>query len=72
MNSRGQVKKVLRWKGLTKINADGEELTILSDKMESESKSFSVMSDSLQPHGLYVACLGSSAHGIFWQEYWSG
>ena len=56
MNSRGQVKKVLRWKGLTKINADGEELTILSDKMESESKSFSVMSDSLQPHGLYVAC----------------
>ena len=30
------------------------------------------MSDSLQPHGLYVACQSSLFMGFPWQEYWRG
>ena len=30
------------------------------------------MSDSVQPHGLYVACQGPLFMGFPWQEYWSG
>ena len=32
----------------------------------------SVMSDSLQPHGLYVACQAPPSMGFSRQEYWSG
>ena len=32
----------------------------------------SVMSDSLQPHGLYVACQAPLSMGFFRQESWSG
>ena len=38
-------------------------LSFLTCKMESESVSHSVLSDSLQPHGLYSSP-GSSVHGI--------
>ena len=38
----------------------------------SPSVSCSVMSDSLQPHGLYVAYQSSLSMGFSRQEYWSG
>ena len=39
---------------------------------ERESVGGSVMSDSLQPNGLYVACQASPSMGFFRQEYCSG
>ena len=39
---------------------------------ESESISHSVMSSSLQPHGLHVACQAPLSLGFFRQEHWSG
>ena len=33
---------------------------------------YSVVSDSLWRHGLYVACQTPLSMGFFWQEYWSG
>ena len=39
---------------------------------ESESESHSTMSDSLQPHGLYVACQVPLSMEFSRPEYWSG
>ena len=30
------------------------------------------MSDSLRPHGLYIAYEAPLSMGFFWQQYWSG
>ena len=43
----------------------------LSD-IESESVSLPVKSNSLQPHGLYLACQAPLSMGFSRQEYWSG
>ena len=40
--------------------------------LESERDSRSVVSDSLQPHGLYVAHQAPLSMGFCRQEYWSG
>ena len=40
--------------------------------IESESVSHSVMSDSLQPHRLYVACQAPLSMEFSRQEYWNG
>ena len=32
----------------------------------------SVMSNSLRPHGLYLACQAHLSMGFFREEYWSG
>ena len=39
---------------------------------ESESVSHFVVSDSLRPHGLYVACQAPLSMGFSRQEDWSG
>ena len=39
---------------------------------ESESVSHFVVSDSLRPHGLYVACQTPVSMEFSRQEYWSG
>ena len=39
---------------------------------KSESVSSSVMSDSLRPHGLYIAHQAPLSMAFFRQEYWSG
>ena len=39
---------------------------------ESESESRSVVSDSLQPHGLAVACQAPLSMELSRQEHWSG
>ena len=36
------------------------------------ARTHSVMSDSLQPHGLYIACLVPPSMEIVRQGYWSG
>ena len=39
---------------------------------QSESESRSVVSDSLRPHGLYIACQASLSMDFSRPEYWSG